>query len=140
MTITGKINSNLKSAIQFFADNLLTKQMQRHVSIKVTLVTNTDNYGEVEIADYNSRDLPRAFTLFIDKNISEDEMIRTISHELVHVKQYVYNELNEQMTLWCGQKVSEDDYENYIDRPWEKEAYELGDKLYEQYNNTYIRS
>jgi len=134
MTITGKINSNVKLAIQYFADNLISKQLQRYVSIKVTLVANTDNYGEVEITDYNSKGLPRDFTLYIDKNLPEEEKIRTIAHELVHVKQYVYNELNEQMTLWHGKKVSEDDYENYFDRPWEKEAYELGDKLYERHN------
>jgi len=130
MNITGKINSHIKSAIKYFADNLISKQLQPYVSIRITLVSNTENYGEVEITDYNSKGSPRDFTLFIDKNIPEEEKIRTIAHELVHVKQYLYNELNEQMTLWCGHKVSEDDFENYFDRPWEKEAYELGDKLY----------
>jgi len=136
MTITGKINSNIKSAIQYFADNLISKQLQRHISIRITLVTNTDNYGEVEITDYNSTNQPRVFTLFIDKNLPEEEKIRTIAHELVHVKQYLYNELNEQMTLWRGRKVSEDDFENYFDRPWEKEAYELGDKLYDNFTKS----
>jgi hypothetical protein len=130
MKITGKINSNIKLAIKYFADNLISTQLQRHISIRITLVSNTDNYGEVEITDYNSRNQPRDFTLYIDKTLPEKEKIRTIAHELVHVKQYLYNELNEQMTLWCGRKVSEDDFENYFDRPWEKEAFELGDKLY----------
>jgi hypothetical protein len=130
MKITGKINSNIKSAIKYFANNLISKQMQPYVTIKITYVTDTDNYGEVEITDYNSRNQPRDFTLYIDKTLPEKEKIRTIAHELVHVKQYLYNELNEQMTLWRGRKVSEDDFENYFDRPWEKEAYELGDKLY----------
>jgi hypothetical protein len=130
MNITGNINSNIKSAIQYFADNLISKQLQRHVSIRVTFVTNTDNFGEVEITDYNSKEQPRVFILYIDKTLPEEEKIRTIAHELVHVKQYLYNELNEQMTLWRGRKVSEDDFENYFDRPWEKEAYELGDILY----------
>jgi hypothetical protein len=135
MTITGKINSNVRSAIQYFADNLISKQLQKHISIKITFVSNADNYGEVEITDYNTKGSPRDFTLFIDKNIPEEEKIRTIAHEIVHVKQYLYNELNEQMTLWRGKKVSEDDYKNYFDRPWEKEAYELGDELYETYNS-----
>jgi hypothetical protein len=136
MNIKGKINSEIKSAIQYFADNLVSKQLQRHVSIKISLVTHTENFGEVEITDYNMKEQPRDFTLYIDKTIPEKEKIRTIAHELVHVKQYLYNELNEQMTRWRGKKVSEDDFENYFDRPWEKEAYELGDKLYDRYIKT----
>jgi len=130
MNIKGKINSKIKSAMQYFADCLISKQLQRHITIQITFVRDTENYGEVEITDYNSKGLPRDFTLFIDKNISEEEQIRTIAHELVHVKQYLYKELNEQMTMWRGKKVSEEQFENYFERPWEKEAYELGDELY----------
>jgi hypothetical protein len=133
MKITGKINSKIKSATQCFADNLISKQLQRHISIQIKLVGNADNYGEVEVTDYNSKGLPRDFTLYINKTLPEKEKIRTIAHELVHVKQYLYKELNEQMTLWRGQKVSEDDYGNYYDYPWEKEAYELEDKLYDSF-------
>lgn len=133
MKISGKINSNVKSAMKYFADFLISKQLQRYVTIKVKFVSNTENYGEVEITDYNLKGYPRDFTLYIDKNISEKEKIRTIAHELVHVKQYLYCELNEQMTLWKGKKVSEEKYRNYFDRPWEKEAYEIGDKLYGYY-------
>jgi hypothetical protein len=136
MTITGKINSNIKSAIQYFADELISKQLQRYISIQIKLVGNSDNYGEVEITDYNSRNQPRDFTLYIDKTLSEEEKIRTIAHELVHVRQYLYNELNEQMTIWRGQKVSEDDYENYHDRPWEQDAYNMEKILYELFSNT----
>jgi uncharacterized protein YjaZ len=134
MNINGKTNSKIRSAILYFADNLISKQLQKHITIKLSFINSADTYGEVEVTDYNSKGQPRDFTLFIDKNISEEEKIHTIAHELVHVKQYAYNELNEQMTLWRGKKVSEEQFEKYCDRPWEKEAYELGDKLYEQYN------
>jgi hypothetical protein len=139
MNIQGKINSNIKLAIQFFADKLISKQLQRHISIRITLVGDTHNYGEVEITDYNSRNQPRDFTLFIDKTLPEEEKIRTIAHELVHIKQYLYNELNEQMTIWQGKKVSEDDYVNYDDRPWEREAYNMEKTLYESYTITSSR-
>jgi hypothetical protein len=136
MTLTGKINSNIKSAIKYFADNLISKQLQQHISIQIKFVGDTDNYGEVEITDYNLRNQPRDFTFFIDKDISEEEKIRTIAHEMVHTKQYVYSELNEEMTIWRGKEVSEEQYQKYEDRPWEAEAYKLGDELYESYINT----
>ena len=90
-------------------------------------------FGETEIMDYNSKGEPREFALIIQKDLSEEETLKTIAHELVHVKQYLYKELNEQMTLWKGRKVSEEQYKNYYDRPWEKEADKLGDKLYGEY-------
>jgi Zn-dependent peptidase ImmA (M78 family) len=135
MNINGKINPKIKSALKYFADNLISKQLQRFISVKIVFISNADNYGEVEITDYNTKG-PRDFTLFIDKNLPEEEKIRTIAHELVHVKQYVYNELNEQMTMWRGKKVSEDDYLNYNDRPWEREAYKMEKKLYGDYIKT----
>jgi hypothetical protein len=133
MYITGKVASYYKSATQFFADQLISKQLQKHISIRISLINDSNNYGEVEITDYNSRNQPRDFTLYIDKTLSEEEKIRTIAHEICHVKQYLYGELNEEMTLWLGNKVSEDDYEKYDDRPWEKEAYEMETMLYEQW-------
>lgn len=135
MIISGKINSNLKSAIRFFADSLISKQLQRHISIKISVINNAVNYGEVEVADYNLSNKPRDFILFLDKNMSEEEKIKTLAHEFCHIKQILYNELNEEMTLWKGKKVCEEDYQKYEDRPWEKEAYTIEKLLYEEYIN-----
>lgn len=135
MTISGKLNSNQRSAIQYFADKLISKQMQRHISIRVYLTRYAANFGETHIVGYNEKDQPREFTLEIRSKLCEKEKLRTIAHEIVHVKQYLYKELNEQMTLWKGQKVDSDAIP-YFKQPWEIEAHELGDKLYEEYMET----
>jgi hypothetical protein len=134
MNISGKLSKHQKTAIQYFADQLFTKQMQRNIALRITFTQNAKYFGETEIDDYNSKGEPREFTIIVKKNIGDEETLRTISHEMVHCKQYVYKELNEQMTLWHGRKVCEDDYA-YFDRPWEKEAHEVGNQLYEDFIN-----
>jgi hypothetical protein len=51
------------------------------------------------------------------------EAIRLISHELIHLKQFVNGELifYKDYTMWKGKKVDQRMY--YEDRPWEQEAF-----------------
>ena len=106
--------------------------MQQHVSIKVVFTKHQQFFGETEIIGYNSKDEPRGFELIIKSDIDNIEKLKTLSHEMVHVKQYLYKQLNEQMNRWNNQVVHEDDWE-YHERPWEVEAETLGDKLFEEY-------
>jgi hypothetical protein len=50
----------------------------------------------------------------------------------VHIYQYAYGELNEEMSLWKGKKVDQSKID-YFEQPWEKEAAEVGEFLYESY-------
>lgn len=63
----------------------------------------------------------REFTIRIDTSLSLDEMVTTILHEMVHVKQYVYQE--------------EMDYSlPYDQRPHEIEAHAMEKMLKEKYD------
>lgn len=132
MKITGKLSEQQKSAIQFFADKLLSKQMQRYVSVHVLLVRKFEFLGLTHPWDYNSKDAPREFTLEIRKDQSEEEFLVTLAHEMVHVKQYAYKELNEEMTKWKGQMVCPRSIP-YDDQPWEIEAETRAKELYNEY-------
>ena len=133
MNIFGKLSKEQKLAIKHFANKLISKQMQKNVTIRVIFTKYQSMLGETEIMDYNAKGEPREFALILQKNIDKNETLKTLAHEMVHVKQYLYKELNEQMTFWKKKKVSEEQYANYCDRPWEKEAYKVGDKLFEEY-------
>lgn len=134
MIVTGKINKNLREAIGFFASNLFTPQMSRHVEVRVSQKDLGTWHGFATIEDYNSLGQPRSFVIEIHKNDCEEEKLKTLAHELVHVRQYVRNELNDEMNTWKGRKINSDDIP-YDDQPWEIEANELGNKLYELYSN-----
>ena len=71
-------------------------------------------------------------TIEIDKKMGINELVTTICHEMVHVKQYARNEMTDECVqygaaTWKGRKVNPKT--TYYDLPWEKEAYRLQDGL-----------
>ena len=78
---------------------------------------------------------PREFEIGISGLMSDNDMIKTVIHELVHVKQYVKGELIERThgkykTIWKGKDHSKTSYSR---QPWEKQAYRLQESLYKKY-------
>lgn len=93
-----------------------------------------DCLGTTTINDYNEKYLPRDFIIEIDQKQTKDEVLVTIAHELVHVKQYLYKELNDDQSLWRGKKYEPDKLE-YHEQPWEIEAESVAYTLFEGYKN-----
>ena len=116
--------SELVSAKDYFAEILLSSRMLKFVNIEVKIVSGNAPSGLCIIDEYNNQNKPRSFTIEINKNQSKLEILNAVAHEMVHVKQYVYGELNEQMSSWLGQKIDCDEV-NYFEQPWEVEAYNL---------------
>ena len=116
--------SELVSAKDYFAEILLSSRMLKFVNIEVKIVSGNAPSGLCIIDEYNNQNKPRSFTIEISKNQSKLEILNAVAHEMVHVKQYVYGELNEQMSSWLGQKIDCDEVD-YFEQPWEVEAYNL---------------
>ena len=76
-------------------------------------------------------DTNRNFNIELDKNIGIKDMVQALCHEMVHVKQYARNEMNDGIVKgkarWKKQFIAEDT--NYWDLPWEKDAYRMEKKL-----------
>jgi len=66
----------------------------------------------------------------IAKRLSVREIIVTLFHEMVHVKQYSEGRL-EQIGVWLGQKYDCD----YADLPWEIEAHETEKVMMEKFGD-----
>lgn len=78
--------------------------------------------------DYNEDDV----TIVIAKRLSRREMIRTIFHELVHVKQYADGRLEAgAVCRWYGAIYDCD----YNELPWEIEAFDLEEKMMKEFEN-----
>jgi len=116
--------SELVSAKDYFAEILLSSRMLKFVNIEVKIVSGNAPSGLCIIDEYNNQNKPRSFTIEINKNQSKLEILNAVAHEMVHVKQYVYGELNEQMSSWLGQKIDCNEVD-YFEQPWEVEAYNL---------------
>ena len=113
--------SELVSAKDYFAEILLSSRMLKFVNIEVKIVSGNAPSGLCIIDEYNNQNNPRSFTIEINKNQSKLEILNAVAHEMVHVKQYVYGELNEQMSSWLGQKIDCDEVDYFEDVPSEEE-------------------
>tara|TARA_R110000868_G_scaffold274852_5_gene534552 strand:+ start:1766 stop:2029 length:264 start_codon:yes stop_codon:yes gene_type:complete len=76
----------------------------------------------------------REFTIRIDVSLPLNEMISTILHEMVHVKQYLSGTLKQPRPGVAVYKRVDYDWEmEYDDRPWEIEAHCKEKQLAEKY-------
>jgi predicted metallopeptidase len=76
--------------------------------------------------------MPISFVIEVRQTDSEEEKLKTLAHEMVHVRQYIRGELNEEMSVWRGKKVDSDEIP-YAEQPWEIEAESIAHKLYDEY-------
>ena len=68
----------------------------------------------------------RTFEIEIDSKMGINELVTTVCHEMVHVKQYARNEMTDECVqygaaTWKGRKVNPKT--TYYDLPWEIEAH-----------------
>lgn len=139
MYIEGKLTNLQKSALHYFADKLFSHQLKRNLHVRVIVRRKPMKvYGLAEVVSYNTSGRAREFIIEINGSLDKEDKIRTLAHEMVHVKQYAYDELNCEMTLWRGKKVDPDKIP-YAQQPWEIEAWTKGDKLYRSFMNGHVR-
>jgi hypothetical protein len=134
MIITGKIPKRHLQAIHFFAERLFTPQKRRHLHLNVKYRKKMEYLGLASVEDYNVLGMPNAFLIEVKRN-TEEEMLKTLAHEICHCLQYARGELNEEMTYWRGKKVNSDEIP-YFEQPWEIEAESKGLQLYNEYMAT----
>lgn len=94
------------------------------LDVDLTIEFETLQKHQCGFCDYDEDEV----IVTIAKRLSKNEAIRTLFHELVHVKQYADGRLDHGYK-WHGQ-VYEDDYANL---PWEIEAFDLEEKMVEAF-------
>lgn len=132
MIVHGKVPKKHLNALEFFSSRLITSQKRKHIEITVKYRKVIDELGTVYVDDYNVLGMPISFVIEVRQSDSEEEKLKTLAHEMVHVKQYIRGELNEQMSVWRGHKVDSDEIP-YAEQPWEVEAESVALKLYDEY-------
>jgi hypothetical protein len=68
----------------------------------------------------------REFIIEVQKGLTLKELVTTVVHEMIHIKQYARKEMDAAGKQW--KKCSIVEGTSYYDLPWEKEAYRLQDK------------
>ena len=110
----------VKRAAEFYSKELMTEKMLENIFIRIKFREDISVLGYANIEEYNEWGKPRQFEIQINKRINGADILRTLAHEMVHIKQFVYCETNESLTRWKGAKVNTTDYWK---EPWEIEAY-----------------
>jgi hypothetical protein len=87
-------------------------------------------YGWVGVADCDYR--PRSFEIELHNRMDVDHYTRTLLHELWHVYQHVMGALKDKYgkRYWRGIDFSQTDYE---DQPWEHQAFQMEEVLFNEY-------
>ena len=74
----------------------------------------------------------RQFTIEADRKMGIKDLVTTICHEMIHVKQYARKEMDDWsgvgLARWKGRTFNAANT-NYYNLPWENEAYRLQDKF-----------
>ena len=132
LSITGSNKKNrklVKQAAQWYAERLMGKRLMNslviHINLRRNLITKEGCEGTAIWEDDNC-DRPREFTIELDLTYSIRDVLITLAHELVHVKQWAKGEMYEYtkspMVRFHKTKFELDDI-NYWDYPWEIEAF-----------------
>lgn len=127
-------------AIEFSSNYLMSKRLIKVLDISVHFIKNLhineSINGDCIWQDDNIR--PREFSIRIDQNIQEDDLYRTIFHEMVHVKQWATSQKKDYIRnsyLTKFNKVTYDQREmNYSSKPWEIEAYQIEDEIFNKWS------
>lgn len=102
-----------------------------YLDLDVDFEIRFEKLGEFQcgLCDYDEDEI----AIVVSKSLSDCDMVRTLFHEMVHLKQYVEGRLEVgSPQRWLG-KVYDWDYENM---PWEVEAFDLEQKMVDIYSES----
>jgi hypothetical protein len=115
----------IKRAANFYAQYLIPgKKLRNNLELFIKFNHKMPYFGLAQIEDYNLSGKPRTFLVEIHPWIGAKEILRTLAHEMVHVKQFVNGETNENLSKWMGVPIDSDAID-YYHQPWEMEAYSI---------------
>lgn len=130
---TRKTQKIVKDLTRFCAEMLMSKRLADSLLIRIEFINDLDNQydGDCEYVDEESR--PKEFLIRVNDSLKLSKKLRTICHEMVHVKQYATGEMKymsrpARFTKFQGM-LYPDELE-YWDSPWEIEAFGREPGLY----------
>lgn len=130
-----KFEKEISKAVEFFWNKLEIKEPIEQIKLCVRI----ENFKKKEDSyrGFCTIDNPLKYTIHINKN--SIDKLKTLAHEMVHLKQYLHGELNhiDEDDLWMGELwlTTKEPSDAYYDSPWEIEAYGREYGLYQRWVN-----
>ena len=137
--IDTKLRVALYSMTEFAMAKLVpSSRLRNNISIDIHLKHHSEN-GEAMLSEFTNPKRPREFKIIVDHHRAEiddynrtrsdtewgHEILKTLAHELVHVKQYVLGELKPVNNGFVFKKTlyTPNTLLDYFESPFEVEAY-----------------
>jgi len=119
-----------KEAFYFAIEKLMPRK--KNLDVTITFVDFTDSVdGYHEYIDKGEHNIE------LQTGLSQEDLITVVFHEMVHVRQHERNQLKDRgvIKVWNGVEYLSlySTTEEYMSLPWEKEAYQLQEELYNEY-------
>ena len=129
-------NTIARDVVRHCINQLMPRMKTLDISVIFKKIPEKENtIGTCLMLDNN-----RNFEIEIQKGLSFDEIVKTLCHEMVHVKQYARNEMTD--SYWKGQMRWRnrfiDKNTRYSKLPWEREAYRKQNTLAKSYYNSAV--
>ena len=123
-----KVRKVVEQAAWYYAEKLMGKRLlgslEITINLKQDLLIKEGNEGSAIWEDDGYRS--REFSIELDTTVKIRNLLITLAHEMVHVKQWAKNEMYEymepHMVRFKGEKIHLEETA-YWDYPWEIEAY-----------------
>ena len=99
----------VERAALFYAKELIPNtRIRNNCTTIIRFDSKMVNYGSCGAEGYNTKDEPRTFLIEIHPGIGARDILETLAHEMVHVKQLIYHETNDDLSIWRGKRVNSD--------------------------------
>lgn len=122
----------VERAALFYGQYLLSKKMLDNINLKIKFNGKLDVLGFASIEEHTPTGKARDFLIELHPWAGAKEILKTLAHEMVHIKQFAYNETNDSLTRWKGVPIDSDALD-YYKHPWEIEAYGMDVGLFTQF-------
>lgn len=113
----------VERAALFYAKQLIPDgRLRNRCFTKIRFDAKIEEQGYCSVEGYNKRNEPREFLIEIHPGLGAPTILEILAHEMVHVKQFLKRQTDENLSSWMGKRVN---YEktDYWDQPWEIDAH-----------------
>ena len=111
-----------RAALFYAKELILNTRIRNNCTTTIRFDAKMRNYGSCGAEDYNTKKEPREFLIEIHPGIGARDILETLAHEMVHVKQLIYHETNDELSVWKGKRVNSE-LVDYWHHPWEIDAH-----------------
>ena len=122
LVITDKVSNRKHNLIM---DVVSFCYMKLIPSYDININISIRNTKDKDLKGWCQHNFDDEYEIRVHNKLSIKELVTTLCHEMVHIKQRVKGELVNDMT-WRGKKYTEE-------QPWEVEAYAMESILFQEY-------